>query len=333
MVVVAGMFAMMVMSVRSLDAVSKAQRRTSSMTQETLQLERTVVDLETGVRGFMLTDDEIFLEPYRRGQQRLSVSLAKLADLSEPQTDATVGAITLHLNEYIREYTEPLIQGTRRPSVLVATTEGKQRLDSLRGRVRHAQRPAAGDHLERRATSQALRQRMLWIGAGGAGVSVVLLVLLAWVLNRRVLGPVRRVSLAARKLERGDLKTRVATTGAGEIGQLARSFNAMAGALATRDEDLRVQSDRLHGILDHTTTTISVKDRDGRYLLVNERWREAMGQVGADVIGRTDDELFPADVAAAIRVTDLEILRTGEAAEYERDAATTDARSSSSSSR
>ena len=96
----------------------------------------------------------------------------------------------------------------------------------------------------------------------------------------------------------------------------------MASSLATRDEDLRVQSDRLHGILDHTTTTISVKDRDGRYLLVNERWREAMGQVDADVIGRTDDELFPADIAAAIRVTDLEILRTGEAAEYERDAAT-----------
>ena len=87
-VVVAGMFAMMVMSVRSLEAVSKAQRRTSSMTQETLQLERTVVDLETGVRGFMLTNDEIFLEPYRRGQRRLSLSLAKLADLSEPQTDA-----------------------------------------------------------------------------------------------------------------------------------------------------------------------------------------------------------------------------------------------------
>ena len=47
-----------------------------------------------------------------------------------------------------------------------------------------------------------------------------------------------------------------------------------------------------------------------------------MGQVGVDVIGRTDDELFPPDIAAAIRVTDLEILRSGEAAEFERDAAT-----------
>src|SRR5215207_8778611 len=209
-VVVAGMFAMMAMSVRSLEAASKAQRRTSSMTQQTLQLERTVVDLESGVRGFMLTDDETFLEPYRSGQQRLSVSLVELADLSEPQTDVTVRAITLHLNEYIREYTEPLIQGTRRPSVLVATTEGKQRLDSLRAEFATLSVKQQAITVERRATSQDLRRRMLWIGAGGAGVSVMLLALLAWVLNRRVLGPVRRVSLAARKLECGDLKTRVA---------------------------------------------------------------------------------------------------------------------------
>ena len=47
-----------------------------------------------------------------------------------------------------------------------------------------------------------------------------------------------------------------------------------------------------------------------------------MGQEDADVIGRTDDELFPADIAAAIRVTDLEILRSGEPGEFERDAAT-----------
>ena len=46
-----------------------------------------------------------------------------------------------------------------------------------------------------------------------------------------------------------------------------------------------------------------------------------MNQVGADVIGHTDDELFPPDIAAAIRITDLEVLRTGEAGGYERDAA------------
>ena len=95
----------------------------------------------------------------------------------------------------------------------------------------------------------------------------------------------------------------------------------MAAALAAREDDLSVQSARLQAILDYTTTTISVKDRDGRYLLVNDEWRRAMNQVGVDVIGHTDDELFPPDIAAAIRVTDLEVLRSGEAGGYERDAA------------
>ena len=163
---------------------------------------------------------------------------------------------------------------------------------------------------------------MVVLAATGAVLSVALLVLLAFCLHRFVLVPVRRVAGAAEQLAHGHLDTRVPASGLGEIGQLGESFNTMAVALAARDEALRVQTDRLQGILDHTTTTISVKDRDGRYLLVNEQWRKAMGQVGVDVLGRTDDELFPADIAAAIRVTDVEILRTGRVGEFERDAAT-----------
>ena len=103
----------------------------------------------------------------------------------------------------------------------------------------------------------------------------------------------------------------------------------MADALVARKEDLRVQNDRLRGILDHTTTTISVKDRDGRYLLVNDQWRQAMGQVGVDVIGQHRRRALRAGRRRRIRVTDLEILRSGEDAEFERDPPSTAARSSS----
>ncbi|MDA0184187.1 response regulator [Solirubrobacter phytolaccae] len=318
-IVVAGMFALMFMSVRALDTVSKAQRRTTAMTQATFQLERTAVDLETGVRGYMLTDDVKFLEPYQHGRQLLAVRLDELARQSDPTTDKRVRSITEHVNEYVSDYTEPLISGTRETSASEATAEGKERLDALRAEFAALSNAQQSLTLDRRARSQELRERMLLLGAAGAGLSVLLLVGLAYVLNRRVLVPVRRVRRAAERLEHGQLDTRVEASGAGEIGQLAQSFNAMAQALSARDEALRVQSDRLHGILNHTTTTISVKDRDGRYLLVNERWRETMGQVGVDVIGRTDDELFPPDVAARIRVTDLDVLRTGEAHEHERD--------------
>jgi two-component system sensor histidine kinase/response regulator len=320
--VVAGMFATLLVTAHSLDATSKAQRRTSRMTESTLQLERTVVDLETGVRGYMLTDDVKFLEPYERARERMARITAELAELSPPSMRGRVATMTRDLNDYVTDYTEPLVRGVRRPSVLAATTEGKERLDGLRAQF--AGLGAAQQRLtaERRATSQALRRRMIDIAAAGALVSAALLVLLGYYLNRFVLAPVRRVERAAHRLADGDLECRVPATGPGEIGALGAAFNAMAGTLVARKDDLRVQNDRLRGILEHTTMTLSVKDREGRYLLVNDQWRQAMGQAGADVLGKTDDELFPADIAAAIRVTDLEILRTGEAVEYERGAAT-----------
>ena len=62
-------------------------------------------------------------------------------------------------------------------------------------------------------------------------------------------------------------------------------------------EALRISTDWLEGILEHTTTRIAVKDDEGRYLLVNRAWREANG--GIDATGSTDAELFEPEVVGA----------------------------------
>ena len=81
-------------------------------------------------------------------------------------------------------------------------------------------------------------------------------------------------------------------------------------------EQLRISTDRLQGILEHTTTRIAVKDRDGRYVLVNRAWRES---AGVDGTGRTDADLFSADIAARARRSDAQVWETGEVIEYERE--------------
>jgi PAS domain S-box-containing protein len=205
--------------------------------------------------------------------------------------------------------------------VLTATTEGKQRLDSLRRQFADLSAAQQERTAQRRADSRRLRSRMVDIAAAGGLLSVALLIALGVFMTRSVLTPVRRVERAARRLAAGDRDARVPANGPGEIGQLGAAFNAMADALAARKQDLRLQNDRLRGILEHTTMTIALKDREGRYLLVNDEWRAAMGQRDTEVVGRTDDEIFPPEVAAEIRVTDLEILRTGEDASYERTTA------------
>ena len=65
------------------------------------------------------------------------------------------------LDDYVRDYTEPLVHGTRRQSVLAATTEGKQRLDALRAEFAALSRAQQELTAQRRATSQALRRRMV----------------------------------------------------------------------------------------------------------------------------------------------------------------------------
>ena len=130
-IAIAGMFATVVVTVRSLDATSRAQRSTSQMTADALGLERLMVDLETGVRGYMLTDDARFLEPYRTARTQLDDRLDGLAAVAPPSLRPRIDRITRDVDAYVRDYTEPLIID-HSGNVLAATTEGKRRLDGLR---------------------------------------------------------------------------------------------------------------------------------------------------------------------------------------------------------
>lgn len=59
-----------------------------------------------------------------------------------------------------------------------------------------------------------------------------------FLLSRRVLGPVEKLTAAVRQMERGELTQRVEARSGDEIGELARAFNAMAETIA-HDERLR----------------------------------------------------------------------------------------------
>jgi two-component system OmpR family sensor kinase/two-component system sensor histidine kinase BaeS len=77
--------------------------------------------------------------------------------------------------------------------------------------------------------------RSTWLAGLAAGVLALVLGLL---LFRQIVAPVRAVTTAAQQLAAGQLDRRVPITSQDEVGQLARSFNQMAEALA-RDRQLR----------------------------------------------------------------------------------------------
>jgi len=86
-------------------------------------------------------------------------------------------------------------------------------------------------------------QPVLYLAIGrffiwGGLVAVAIAVALAFFLSRRTLAPIKALTLASERLGRGDFSQRVQIKDKGELGELAQTFNSMAGDLE-RAEKLR----------------------------------------------------------------------------------------------
>ncbi len=75
--------------------------------------------------------------------------------------------------------------------------------------------------------------RSVLVGALIAGLAAVVITL---ALSGRILRPVKRLTVAAQRMEKGDLSARVPVDSTDEIGKLGHAFNAMAGSLAQQEE-------------------------------------------------------------------------------------------------
>jgi len=80
---------------------------------------------------------------------------------------------------------------------------------------------------------------------------------------------------------------------------------------------LRESEARLHQVVDNTTAAVFAKDSKGRYLLVNREFERLFGRSAAELVGRTDRELFPPELAARLRHNDLRVLLERRAIEFE----------------
>ena len=98
-----------------------------------------------------------------------------------------------------------------------------------------------------------------------------------------------------------------------EIRRLRRQVADLEGVEAERAravDALRQSEERLQSILDETTAVVYLKDRQGKYLLVNRQFEELFHVSKQEVIGKTDSDIFPAEVAREFRKNDLHVLET-----------------------
>ncbi len=96
----------------------------------------------------------------------------------------------------------------------------------------------------------------------------------------------------------------------------------LAGAIAThvalaterkRSELERAKSEqRFQAILDNSANVIFLKDLQGRYLLINRRYEELFHVKKAELVGRTDYDIFPRELAERYQANDQAALAAGK---------------------
>jgi signal transduction histidine kinase len=210
------------------------------------RLERLVTDLETDVRGFIITGDRRLLAPLDDAQDDAiaeSRNLERLTAESDPAQSAPARRIASDTEAYVHDYSIPLVTAMRENPAsarsLATITEGEQRLQPLRAQFDRFM-AAQGDLIlshERRSSADATKATIL--AAGGAGVALLLLLLFSGYLTRAILRPVRRTSEMASDLAGGDLTVRIPEVSRNDVGVLERTLNVMAGSLQEDRYQLR----------------------------------------------------------------------------------------------
>jgi len=235
---VGGVFAILLASIGDLRGSQQKAQHSEAVLAAANHLELAVLNLETGDRGFIITQQVRFLQPWTSGLvafPREGAALERLVSdnpAQEARAKAIVGAGLLYISQYSRPSVALARRNFTQARAYVATGDGKRRVDALR--TQFDQFVAAEDLLlvARRSTATSSANLAETVGIGGLIGATLLIFLFAGYLARLVVSPVRRTSAAAALFAHGDLSVRVPERGGGEVAELGRSFNTMARAIS-----------------------------------------------------------------------------------------------------
>ncbi|HLB18682.1 MAG TPA: ATP-binding protein [Gaiellaceae bacterium] len=237
-------FGVLFLAILSLHQRSLDARRSQQVIATANRLQTYVIDLETGVRGFALTRQERYLDPWRSAQTHYPGAITTLVALTRDNPTQHSRALTIktEIQAYFTDYSLPLVSFLRGNPALapsVATdAHGRSQVEAIRRQFGRFLATEGALSAARNDRAQATTRNSLLVGGIGLGAALSLILIGAIYVSRAVARPVRLTAAAAARIAGGDLSERLDTDGPGEVGQLERTFNTMAASLERTVADL-----------------------------------------------------------------------------------------------
>lgn len=236
-----------------------------------------LVNIETGMRGFVITGTDAFLEPVTGGQKEFDLAFTRIVDLTsdnKSQQDRLrdLGALKQawmeqDVNTAI-EFRRAVVRGEKPLSELIAIVtkaEGKAKFDKMRVLLAEIH-DAESKLLSVRAKEVEDTERAMTITLIGGGiVSALIGMLIAWSISSSTS---RRLTYAvdvANSAARGDFSVMVRVDSVDEIGLLLKAFGNMQQQLRELMSNVRQSAGKLldgAGRISSTADQIAAGARD-----------------------------------------------------------------------
>lgn len=269
-------------------------RRAFAIQSDTHQVHALLAEAAAGVRGYLLTREERFLEPYRKAEAELPEVMERLdgeiRDREVRRGFERVRGLTTRKREGLRNLLALSEQAGRTGSSTVpierALIANKIVLDAMRGEIENIQRREAIVLDQRRSRVEEARRGYLVLTAISAGVGLLGSLAAVYLFSTGIVRRVRLLEGNAELLARGEELAQFPED-ADELGRLAKRLARASTLLRGREQELRESEERFRLVIEGVSDYgIFALDPEGRVTSWNlgaeriKRWRahEIMGE-------------------------------------------------------
>jgi signal transduction histidine kinase len=249
--VVGGVFIALILALSDLHEAREQEERSKQVTASALRLQSLVLQVESSLRGYILSGQRGFLPTYREAMRQLPTSLEDFAVATgrEPRQRRRRILLSSAIADYRTYFARPVLsfatEGRLGLARAAARGEGATQMRDIQRLFEDFLVAENALTADRKRSADAKATHAIELGVAGLALSSALILLFGFYLARSIARPVREAAEGATQLAAGDLSLRLSQSGPGEVGELTTAFNRMAESLQRARVELEAQNARL----------------------------------------------------------------------------------------
>jgi methyl-accepting chemotaxis protein len=277
-------------------------------------------DGETGQRGYLITGNPKYLDPYNTAQDRADKLIedlrGKMADPSDlkrlDDLQALIKTKFTELQQTIDLRKDKTDESFHAAQAIVLNDTGKEAMDKMRGIVGEMEKEERSLLDQKNADAESSAAFTKYVILIGGPLAAVALAIVGYLITVNISRPLGRMTVAADRIATGDLSAKLDADERGdEVGVLSRTFVRMSAALQSMATvagriaagDLKVdvspQSDK-----DVLGTAFATMTRNLRQIMADlAEGANVLGSASAQIVASTT-ELAAGSVQTASAVTE-----------------------------